>query len=355
MTSLAISLSDSYITVSTSADYVRIYTLFGTPFRVYRQKSQTVTCASWRDYVLTIGNGPVGGDGMTKLAYTIENVRRDEVYQNEDTVALTADSELRNVFFADTGVCFLLSPLLTGLILLICSPQDPCIYDSTGVLLVLQHWRKPGHARWVPLLDTKKLDRLASGRKEETYWPVAVAQNAFHCIILKGGDRYPYFPRPLLSEFEFNIPISTMPRKESNRDEGDTEMDDAFTARSTLYTLQESLVRENVVLSLLEDRAEAPEETSAQETERRRKEVEIDKILLQLMAVECREGDERSMKAYEIVTLMKDTSGKMVDAAAKVAQRYDRTLLGEKIRALAEKRLLGEEDDGNADDDVFKY
>ena len=102
---IAISLSDSYITVSTSTDYVRIYTLFGTPFRVYRQKSQAVTCASWRDYVLTIGNGPVGSDGTTKLTYTVENVRRDEVYQNEDTVALTADSELQSVFFSDNGVC----------------------------------------------------------------------------------------------------------------------------------------------------------------------------------------------------------------------------------------------------------
>ena len=71
-----------------------------------RQKSQAVTCASWRDYVLTIGNGPVGGDGMTRLTYSIENVRRDEVCQNEDTVALAADTELRSVFFSDTGVWF---------------------------------------------------------------------------------------------------------------------------------------------------------------------------------------------------------------------------------------------------------
>ena len=233
--------------------------------------------------------------------------------------------------------------------------QDPCIYDSTGVLLVLQHWRKPGHARWVPLLDTKQLDRLASGRKEETYWPVAVAQNVFHCIILKGGEKYPYFPRPLLSEFEFNIPISTIPRKESNNDDEDADMD-GFTARSTLYKLQESFVRENVALSLLEDWAEAPEGSAAQETERRRKEVEIDKVLLQLLAVECREGEEKSMKAYELVTLMKDRSGKMLDAASKVAQRYDRTMLGEKIRALAEKRLMGEQDDDDGNDgDVFRY
>lgn len=63
--------------------------------------------------------------------------------------------------------------------------QDPMIYDSDGVLLVLMHWRLPGQAKWVPLLDTRTMERLASGRKEESYWPVAVAQDKFHCIILK--------------------------------------------------------------------------------------------------------------------------------------------------------------------------
>lgn len=222
--------------------------------------------------------------------------------------------------------------------------QDPCIYDSSGVLLILQHWRKPGQARWVPLLDTKQLDRLATGRKEETYWPVAVAQNAFHCIILKGGDKYPYFPRPLLSEFELSIPISSAPRKESNKDAMDTDGDPS-AGRVMQFKLQESLVRENVTLSLLEDAAAAPEGTATQESERRRKEVEIDKIILQLLAIECREGEEQSMKAYELVTMVRDRSGKILDAAVKIAQRYERTLLGEKIRELAERRLMGEDDE----------
>lgn len=105
----AMSLSDSYVVVSTSADYVRIFTLFGTPVRVYRQKSTpAVTCASWRDYVLMIGNGPVGGDGTTRLLYTIENVKRDEVCQSEDVVALSEGANLMSVFFSDTGVRFML-------------------------------------------------------------------------------------------------------------------------------------------------------------------------------------------------------------------------------------------------------
>lgn len=67
---------------------------------MYRQKSSpTVTCASWRDYVLIMGNGPVGGDGSTKLLYTIENIKRDERCQTEDTVALTEGATVKNVFF----------------------------------------------------------------------------------------------------------------------------------------------------------------------------------------------------------------------------------------------------------------
>jgi len=101
----AISLSDSFITVTTSANYVRVYTLFLTPYKVYRQKSSPiVTCASWRDYVLTMGNGPVGADGQTKLLYTIENIKRDEVCQSEDVVALSEGTTIRSVFFSDNGV-----------------------------------------------------------------------------------------------------------------------------------------------------------------------------------------------------------------------------------------------------------
>lgn len=101
----SISLSDSFITVTTSANYVRIFTLFLTPYRVYRQKaSPTVCCASWRDYVLTMGNGSVGANGTTKLLYTIENIKRDEICQSEDIVALAEGATIKSVFFSDNGV-----------------------------------------------------------------------------------------------------------------------------------------------------------------------------------------------------------------------------------------------------------
>ena len=53
------------------------------------------------------------------------------------------------------------------------------------------------------------------------------------------------------------------------------------------------------------------------------------------------------MKALEIVKLMKDRggTGKMLEAASKVARRYERWGLEERIRAYAEERLRGEDED----------
>lgn len=176
-----------------------------------------------------------------------------------------------------------------------------------------------------------------------------MAEDAFHCIILKGGDKYPYFPRPLLTQFDFNIPISSTRKKPAEDNDGDMEMD-GVNAREANRKLQESFVRTNLEASLLEDCVEAEEASSAQVTEQRRKEIEIDKIILQMLAAECREGEEKGMKAYELVTLLQDRTGNMLEAASKIAQRYDRSILDERIRKLAEKRLLGEEDDNDGDD-----
>ncbi|KAK5112834.1 DNA polymerase alpha accessory factor Mcl1, partial [Cryomyces antarcticus] len=80
-------------------------------------------------------------------------------------------------------------------------------------------------------------------------------------------------------------------------------------------------------------------------TELSRRELEVDKMLLQLLAAECREGEDRGMKALEVVGLMRDRSGRMLEAAGKVAARFGRDILGEKITQLAERRLVGLNDD----------
>ncbi|KAI1388308.1 WD40 repeat-like protein [Hypoxylon trugodes] len=328
---LAMSLSDSFVTVTTTANYVRVYTLFGIPYRVYRPKSTPmVTCASWRDYVMTIGNGPVGADGHTRLLYTIENVKRDEICQNEDTVALPEGAVLKSVFFSDNG--------------------DPCIYDSTGTLLTLLHWRRPSRATWIPLLDTKLLPRLASGRKSETYFPIAVADNKFHCIILKGGDQYPYFPRPLLSEFDFSVPLTSEPPKPKPAKDPDAMDEDDENGRdeeSETRKLEQQFLLKGIAAAQLRDLADATANGggSSVKSGLARLELEVDKTLLQLLAGECRAGEDRGMRALELVLLMRDRSGRMAEAAGKIAERYGRTLLREKIREVGEAWANGEGED----------
>lgn len=184
----------------------------------------------------------------------------------------------------------------------------------------------------MPLLDTKQLDRLVSGRKQETYWPVAVAQEKFYCIILKGGDRQPYFPRPLLNEFDFQVPLGSGSLAETGVDENATS--------SEGQRLEENYVRASILHSLQDDLVAATHATSAQTSELSQKELEIDKTLLQLLAAECVEGEDRGMKCLEIVELMRDRTGRMVEAASKIAGRFEREVLREKIREVAEKRLI---------------
>jgi chromosome transmission fidelity protein 4 len=297
----AIALSEECVVVSTSTGYVRVYSLFGLPLRVYRQKAApAVTCAAWRNYVLTIGNGPVGADGRTSLLYSIENVARDTTIQDNDTLALAPGATLQNVFFSDLG--------------------DPCMYDSTGTLLVCQGWREQGQAKWVPLLDTKLLDR--SG-KVETYWPVAVADSKFHCFILKGEDIHPYFPRPLLTDFDFRMPLSS-----------------SISGTSTTADLEHSFTLSTVLSSLLRSTLAHTRATPDQDVELARLQAEADKALLRLLDEECKIGEERGLRALEICRLMPNGSGKVLELARRVAIRHGREVLADKIVRLEERRLL---------------
>lgn len=48
---------------------------------------------------------------------------------------------------------------------------------------MLMHWRRPGQAKWVPLLDTTMLNVGKDTR--QTYWPISIVGDKFQCIILK--------------------------------------------------------------------------------------------------------------------------------------------------------------------------
>lgn len=178
-----------------------------------------------------------------------------------------------------------------------------------------------------------------------------MADNKFHCIILKGGDQYPYFPRPLLSEFDFSVPLSSAPKPSKARQqrEGSEDLDmgdgDGDEENAETRKLEQQYLLNGVQAAQLRDLVDSTSGSHTQRSQLSRLELEIDKTLLQLLAVECREGEERGMRALEMVQLMRDRTGRMIEAAGKVAERYGRSILGDKIREFGEKRVGGLDDE----------
>jgi chromosome transmission fidelity protein 4 len=138
--------------------------------------------------------------GCQNLRYTLISLDRFESVQ-EGQLPLPKLKTLKWIGVSDEGV----SPALSPTTIFDNQFQAPAMYDSQGVLFVLDRFRRPGQGRWVPVLDTNTMARRVG--KDETYWPVGVSAKMFMCLILKGRTEYPGFPRPLVQEFDLQIPL----------------------------------------------------------------------------------------------------------------------------------------------------
>lgn len=48
---------------------------------------------------------------------------------------------------------------------------------------------------------------------------MGVTDTHFHCVILKGNEKEPWFPRPLIQELEMKMPLLHMDNEQSKREE----------------------------------------------------------------------------------------------------------------------------------------
>ncbi|KAI0674964.1 hypothetical protein C8Q78DRAFT_965239 [Trametes maxima] len=185
----------------------------------------------------------------------------------------------------------------------------PAMYDSSGILHVMPRFRIPLSATWMRVLDTNKLERREG--KHESYWPVGVAGEAFMCLILKGRQEHPGFPRPLIQELPIRLPFKRTDPKEA--------------------PLEEHFARETLLLDILRDNL--GDELTSDELGAR--ELALDKELIQLIQHACK--TDRLARALDLARLLHLTSS--FDIAVKVAAFYHLLGLQEKLEALRADRL----------------
>lgn len=272
----AIALSSSIAVVCTKKGYVRVFNLFGTPLRVYREaRDSIVTCATHGSLLMSVR---ARGDGS--LTYSIEDTATEQVFQRGGAMDVAPTDELAALFFSDDG--------------------DPYMYDTSGVLAALVHWRDPLQARWTPVLDTAELDD-----PDRSLWPAGVLDRKLQAVVLRGAYKYPPVPLPVTSEFDLKVP-----------------------GHSTATDLEQSYLTRRVLVALDRDRDRDHPDLPASV-------LECDKLVLHMLQGTAK--DARYNKSLGLVRMLETSQA--LEAARKIALRFDMTLLADKINQLIADNL----------------
>ncbi|KAL1924958.1 uncharacterized protein VTP21DRAFT_4612 [Calcarisporiella thermophila] len=287
----AICLTRKKAIVHTSKDYIRTFTNSGVQSHIFRS-NHIVSMAGHEDLVFILHHRGSGFAGTANMGYTLLNVETRETVQ-EGTIPLGKGAKLAWIGFTENGV--------------------PALYDTDGILCILDRFRYPREGNWVPLLDTRG--------KKERYWAVGVTRNFFHCVPLKGTEHYPHFPRPLLAEVELKIPLA--------------ELD------SSRGALEENFLRTSLMITYEQEEAEAKGILHEKRQEFTRTDLEMDKMLLQMIQFACK--SERIQRALDLATLLH--TPKSLDAAIKIAMFHHFPALAERMNLIHSKFSNGEPND----------
>ncbi|EIW83036.1 WD40 repeat-like protein [Coniophora puteana RWD-64-598 SS2] len=271
------------VVVATSAGDLTFISGSGVEQIILGLEGEFVTMAAAEEYVIVVHRpGATTIDGSQGLLATVISYEDFEVLQ-EKPLPIPKGHILKWIGITDQGI--------------------PAIYDSAGYLHIMINFRRPNRATWARLLDTNAWERKQG--KDESYWPVGCSNETFHCLILKGRQEYPGFPRPLIQELPIRMP---------------------FRIKDTT---EEELLR--IHINLARD-ALPDDEVSAPDLDRR--ELELDKITIRLIQAACK--TDKQPRALELAKRL--NLPQSLAAAHKVAAFYKLHGLREKFEALIEWR-----------------
>ncbi|KAF8308558.1 hypothetical protein DL93DRAFT_2063848 [Clavulina sp. PMI_390] len=285
----------------------RIHIWLGTGVHMYTMQvgGDVVAMAASSEWLFIIHReGGTSLDGCQNLRYTLMTLDSYDLIKEDAWVPLEKGATLKWMGFTNE--------------------EAPAIYDSLGVLYILDRFRRPTQGRWVPLLDTNTLARREG--KDESYWPVGSTLTEFSCIILKGREEHPGFPRPLIQDLEIKMPGYNL-----DNPKGQSE---------------ERLIREQILITLQRDALSAsasiPDSITKAETE-------LDKVLITLIQTCCKA--DKLDRALDYTSRLHHLAS--FDLAGKVAEFYHLPGLKERMRKLKEarERSLALAEDGEPDED----
>ncbi|KAF7727677.1 hypothetical protein EC973_007232 [Apophysomyces ossiformis] len=293
---LSVAINNVSVIAVTSANYVRIFSLAGIQRHIFRMDG-VVTAAGAADLAFFVYSvGPCLKD-QCNLEFLLMNTDTCEILQ-KDKVPLSKDSKLIWAGFSET--------------------TQPAIYDSKSIMCVLHRQRRPGQAAWVPVFDG---EAIADAReKTERYWPVGLLRDRIMCLILRGNNEYPFFPRPAVSDIELQ-----MPTLENHTDSG---------------KLEEQYLRTHIMTLHERDEAEATGTEDEYFREFSKADMDMDKALLQLIQLACKA--DKVQRALDLASALH--SSRSVDAAIKIASFHHITNLAERFTRIKELKFMGERD-----------
>ena len=158
---------------------------------------------------------------------------------------------------------------------------------------------------WSPLFDSRIF--RAAKENEETYWPMGCTEIEFQAVICR-GDPYPVHPRPLINDLPLSVPLCDKDVERSKMEEK------ALRNRLNLFQVRASKGQNEDLLELT------------------RRETELDKLAIQLIAMACK--NEQTQRVLDLSNQL--FSLKTLDGAIKLASYNKMITLAERLTQLKE-------------------